>query len=89
MFGKAVADRRVVVTGDYDNDDSFRHAEGPDRFVTEVGLRSLVVAPMVAGSEVFGALGTFSRHPDAFTAPQIASSGRWPSTPPSRWPTPG
>ena len=44
----------------------------PDRFVDEVGLRSLVVAPLVAGTEVFGALGTFSRHPDAFTAPQIA-----------------
>ncbi len=72
MFGKAVADRRMVVTGDYDRDTSFRHAEEPDRFVTEVGLRSLVVAPMVAGTEVFGALGTFSRHADAFTAPQIA-----------------
>ena len=72
MFGKAVADRRIVVTRDYVNDTSFTHAEGTDRFVDEVGLCSLVVAPLVAGMEVFGALGTFSRHPDAFTAPQIA-----------------
>ena len=72
MFGKAVADRRIVVTRDYANDTSFTHAEGTDRFVDEVGLCSLVVAPLVAGMEVFGALGTFSRHPDAFTAPQIA-----------------
>src|SRR5262249_17986492 len=72
MFGKAVADRRMGVTGDYEGDASFRHAEGPDRVVDEVGLRPLVVAPMVGGDEVFGALGTFSRLPDAFTAPQIA-----------------
>ncbi len=72
MFGKAVAERRMVVTKDYGNDTSFPHAAGPDRFVDEVGLRSLVVAPLVAGMEVFGALGTFSRRPDAFTAPQIA-----------------
>ena len=72
MFGKAVAERRVVVTKDYVNDTSFSHATGPDRFVDEVGLSSLVVAPLVAGMEVFGALGTFSRRPDAFTAPQIA-----------------
>ena len=72
MFGKAVAERRVVVTRDYVNDTSFSHATGPDRFVDEVGLSSLVVAPLVAGMEVFGALGTFSRRPDAFSAPQIA-----------------
>ena len=72
MFGKAVAERRMVVTRDYVEDRSFSHATGPDRFVDEVGLRSLVVAPLVAGMEVFGALGTFSRRPDAFSAPQIA-----------------
>ncbi len=72
MFGKAVAERRMVVTQDYTADRSFSHAQGPDRFVDEVGLRSLVVAPLVAGMEVFGALGTFSRRPDAFSAPQIA-----------------
>ena len=72
MFGKAVAERRIVVSKDYANDTSFVHAQGTDRFVDEVGLSSLVVAPLVAGTEVFGALGTFSRHPDAFTAPQIA-----------------
>ena len=72
MFGKAVADRRVVVTGDYRADDRFIHAETTDRFVDEVGIRSMVVAPLTAGDEVFGALGTFSHAEDAFTAPQIA-----------------
>ena len=72
MFGKAVADRRVVVTGDYKADDRFVHAASTDRFVDEVGIRSMVVAPLTAGDEVFGALGTFSQAEDAFTAPQIA-----------------
>jgi PAS domain S-box-containing protein len=71
MFGRAVADRRVVVTGDYPADRSFVHGEMTDRFVTEVGIRSLVVAPMVVGESVFGALGTFSAEPDAFAAPQV------------------
>ncbi|HEU0242548.1 MAG TPA: PAS domain S-box protein [Candidatus Limnocylindrales bacterium] len=72
MFGKAVADRRVVVTGDYGADTRFVHAEATDSFVDEIEIRSMVVAPLSAGDEVFGALGTFSRTPDAFTAPQIA-----------------
>ena len=71
MFGKAVADRRVIVTGDYVKDDRFVHAESTDSFVEEIHIRSMVVAPLSAGDEVFGALGTFSREPDAFTAPQI------------------
>lgn len=72
LFGKAVAERRVMLTGDYPDDRSFVHAPGPDRIVREVGIRSLVVAPMAAGDEVYGAIGTFSRARDAFTAPQIA-----------------
>jgi PAS domain S-box-containing protein len=72
LFGKAVAERRVVTTGSYPADTSFVHMEDSDRFVGEVGIQSLVVAPMVADDEVFGALGTFSRLDDAFTAPQIA-----------------
>ena len=71
LFGRSVAERRVVVTGDYDADRSFVHGEMPDRFVAEVGLRSLVVAPLVAGDAAFGALGTFSTQAEAFAAPQV------------------
>ena len=71
MFGRAVAERRVVVTGDYAADEAFTHGPGPDRFVDEVGIRSLVVAPMATDDEVFGALGTFSTAKDAFAAPQV------------------
>ena len=39
MFGRAVAERTTVVTGDYLNDPSFDHAEEPDRVVRDVGIR--------------------------------------------------
>jgi PAS domain S-box-containing protein len=72
MFGRAAAERAVVVTGDYLDDPSFDHAEEPDRVVSDIGIRSMVVAPLGAGDEVFGAMGTFSSRPDAFDAAQIA-----------------
>ncbi len=71
LFGRAVAERTVVVTRDYLADPAFRHAEDPDAVVREIGICSMVVAPMVAGDEVFGALGTFSGRTDAFGPAQI------------------
>ena len=53
-------------------DERFVHADTTDSFVDEIGICSMVVAPLAAGDEVFGALGTFSNTVDAFTAPQIA-----------------
>jgi PAS domain S-box-containing protein len=72
MFGRAVAEHAVVVTRDYPADPSFRHAKAPDEVVADIGIRSMVVAPLVSGDEVFGAFGTFSRRPDAFDAAEIA-----------------
>jgi PAS domain S-box-containing protein len=72
MFGRAVAERSVVVTNDYRNDPDFRHAADTDRAVDDLGIMSMVVAPLSAGDEVFGALGTFSQHTNAFDAAQIA-----------------
>jgi PAS domain S-box-containing protein len=72
MFGRAVAERAVVLTGDYLGDESFDHADEPDQVVRDIGIRSMVVAPLDAGDEVFGAIGTFSSRPDAFTPAQIA-----------------
>jgi PAS domain S-box-containing protein len=71
MFGVAAATRRVVHTADYPNDRSFSHSSAADRFVAEVGLRSMVTAPLVAGDRVFGAMGTYSRRPHAFSEAQI------------------
>ena len=72
MFGIAAAERRVTVTGDYPVDATFRHSRSADRFVAETGLRSMVVAPLVAGDRVFGAMGTFASRPDAFGEQAVA-----------------
>ena len=72
MIGRAVAERSVVATSDYVRDKAFRHEPGPDRVVADLGIRSMVAAPLVAGDEVFGALGAFSTRTDAFDAAQIA-----------------
>ena len=61
MFGKAVAERAVEVTGDYLADHRFEHTTQTDAFAHETGLRSFVVAPLVAGDAVFGALGVYDR----------------------------
>jgi GAF domain-containing protein len=71
MFGLAVERRSVVLTRDYLEDTAFHHAADPDRVVRDVGIRSMVVAPLVAGDEVFGALGTFSSRFDAFSESDI------------------
>ena len=72
MFGNAVARRAVVHTDDYLADPAFDHAPDPDRVVEDMGIRSMVAAPIVSGEEVFGALGAFSTRPAAFSAPQLA-----------------
>ena len=71
MFGVAAAERRVVHTPDYPNDASFRHSPDADRFVADVGLRSMITAPLAAGDRVFGAMGTYSRKPNAFGDAQL------------------
>jgi PAS domain S-box-containing protein len=72
MFGVAAAERRVLLTHDYPNDRSFTHSPAADRFVAEAGLRSMVVAPIVAGDRVFGALGTYANRPNAFGEAHVA-----------------
>jgi PAS domain S-box-containing protein len=72
MFGLAVAKRATVMTSDYVNDAQFRHSPGADRVVDDLGITSMVVSPLLAGEEVFGGLGAFSRRKDAFDPAQIA-----------------
>lgn len=72
MFGRAVSERSVVVTTDYGGDTSFRHAASADRVVDDLGIRSMVVAPLLSGEEILGALGTFSQRDDAFDGAAIA-----------------
>ena len=66
MFGRAVAERRIVLSDDYPNDPSFQHFEGADRLVATLRIHSFLVAPMIAGDRVFGAMGTYSPRIAAF-----------------------
>jgi PAS domain S-box-containing protein len=72
MFGRAVAERSVVLTRDYPEDHSFPHTADADQVVRDVGIRSMVVAPLLAGDVVFGAIGTYSPRHDAFSDADIA-----------------
>ena len=72
MFGRAVAQGEVVVTGDYPADPSFVHFPDADRLVSDLAIRSFLVAPLVSGGRIFGAMGTFSSRPDAFGDAEIA-----------------
>jgi PAS domain S-box-containing protein len=74
MFGRAIEGQAVVVTGDYLADDRFVHAPGPDTFAREVGLRSMVAAPLVGESGPLGVLGIFSARSDAFGEEEVALS---------------
>jgi PAS domain S-box-containing protein len=72
LFGKAVAEGAPVLTGDYPRDRGFVHARGSDRFVRDIGLRSMVVAPLVHEGASYGGLGAFSARRDAFSDPDRA-----------------
>ena len=67
MVGRAVAERRPQMTGDYAVDAAIAHSPAADRVVTEVGIRSMVVAPLVRDGAALGALGVFTNRPAAFT----------------------
>ena len=67
MFGRAVAERGVVLTGDYLADPAFTHAEDPDRVVRDIGIRSMVGgAARRAGRRSSGRSGTFRARRGAF-----------------------
>ncbi len=66
MYGKAVAERAVRMTHDYTEDQSFPHAWMTDQVLRGVGIRSMCVAPLLAGEGVLGALGVYSGRPHAF-----------------------
>ncbi len=72
LFGRAIATRSVAATGDYPADTSFAHDPAADRIIAESGVRSMLVAPLVASSEVLGALGVFATRTDAFGDHQAA-----------------
>jgi PAS domain S-box-containing protein len=65
MFGSAVADRSIRITADYPADSTFPHAWMTDEVVRSASIRSMVVAPLMSGEEILGALGVYSTTPAA------------------------
>jgi PAS domain S-box-containing protein len=68
MIGKAIAERRPIITGDYLHDTRFVHKPGPDRYTAELDLPSAIAVPVFDGEVALGALLAESTIPDAFTA---------------------
>jgi PAS domain S-box-containing protein len=72
LVGRAVAERGVVLTDDYLVDDAIVHAPETDRVVADIGIRSMVAAPLVNADAVYGAIAAFSSKTAAFDASQVA-----------------
>ena len=60
------------MTDDYLADPAFDHADATDRVVDDIGIRSMVAAPLVTGGEVFGAIGAFSSRRPRSTPANVA-----------------
>jgi PAS domain S-box-containing protein len=72
LFGLAVIERRIHLTGDYLDDPAFVHFPDADRLVKSLAIRSFLVAPLIAGDRVFGAMGTYSSRADTFGEHDVA-----------------
>ena len=66
VSGRAVAERRVIRTGDYLADEGFIHAEAPDRYIRQHGIRSVMSAPLIGELGAIGSLTIHSQGRDAF-----------------------
>ncbi len=66
VSGRAVRQRKVVFTGDYLVDDAFIHAEAPDRYIRQHGIRSVMSAPLIGEEGAIGSLTVHSQARDAF-----------------------
>ncbi len=66
VSGRAVNERHVVRTGDYLTDESFVHAEAPDRYIRQHGIRSVMSAPLIGDEGAIGSLTVHSQTRDAF-----------------------
>jgi PAS domain S-box-containing protein len=66
VSGRAVAERRVVRTGDYLADEGFIHADAPDRYIRQHGIRSVMSAPLIGEQGAIGSITVHSQARDAF-----------------------
>jgi PAS domain S-box-containing protein len=66
VSGTALAEGRVVRTGDYLADQAFAHSPELDEYVARRGMASLMAAPLVAGDQPIGTLTVQARRTDVF-----------------------
>jgi len=66
VSGRAVRERRVVLSGDYLADETFIHAEAPDRYIRQHGIRSVMSAPLIGEEGAIGSLTVHSQSREAF-----------------------
>jgi len=66
VTGKAISSRQTFITGDYLADARFIHRPGPDGYMRDQGLRSVIAVPIFDGEVPLGALWVESPEPDAF-----------------------
>ncbi len=67
VSGTALAERRVVRTGDYLRDAAFEHSAELDAYIARRGMVSIMSAPLVAGDEPIGTLTVQAARLDAFS----------------------
>lgn len=66
IAGRAIAERRVIWTGDYLADGTFPHTREADDWMRETGMRSQMAAPLIGEAGASGALSVYSPRPAAF-----------------------
>jgi PAS domain S-box-containing protein len=66
VSGLALTEARVVRTGDYLADDSFRHGAAPDAYVARYGIHSVMAAPLFGDGQPLGSLTVSALRPAAF-----------------------
>ncbi|MCV0402397.1 MAG: GAF domain-containing protein [Chloroflexi bacterium] len=66
VSGRAVIERRVVMTGDYLADSAFTHVESSDTYIRQHGIRSVMSAPLIGEEGAIGSLTIHSQSRDAF-----------------------
>ncbi len=66
ISGRAMAERRVMRTGDYLTDPDFDHTDELDAYIKRRGIRSVMTAPLVSSAGDLGVLTVQAARPHAF-----------------------